>query len=88
MKRYRPLKGIDWVIVLLWTIIMCILLYFFTGCAKSQKVSNYDVLWSDGKCIFHANGMTIEQAQELRKKWNFEDCDVEVQADDGSKPKE
>jgi len=64
--------------------ILLIILYFFTGCAKSQKLSNYDVVWSNGKCIFHASGMSIEQAQEMRKKWNFEDCDVEVVSDDSS----
>ena len=84
MKRYRPLKGIDWVVVLLWTVIMCFILYFLTGCAKTQKIAEYDVLWSDGKCIFHAKGMTIEQAQDLRKHWNFENCDVQVKASDNA----
>ena len=79
------MKGIDWVVVVLWVAIMCILLYFLTACAKSQKISSYDVLWSDGKCIFHAEGMTLEQAQDLRKNWNFQNCDVEVDMSDGNK---
>ena len=64
--------------------IILIILYFLTGCAKTQKIAEYDVLWSDGKCIFHAKGMTIEQAQDLRKHWNFENCDVQVEASDNA----
>ena len=58
------------------------MLWLAVGCAKAQKLSDYDVLWSDGKCIFHAKGMSIEQAQDLRKEWNFENCDVEVESSD------
>ena len=51
------------------------------GCA-SQKVTDYDILWSDGKCIFHASVLTLEQAEELRKEWEFKDCDVDADVSD------
>jgi outer membrane murein-binding lipoprotein Lpp len=54
------------------------------GCA-SQKISDYDVLWSDGKCLFHAKGMSLEQAQNLQKKWDFESCNIEVDVSDKAK---
>lgn len=42
-----------------------------------------DILYSDGKgCVFHAKGMSIEQSEEIKKKWSFKDCDVDVIADD------
>jgi outer membrane murein-binding lipoprotein Lpp len=57
------------------------------GCS-SQKVTDYDILWSDGKCIFHASVLTLEQAEELRKEWEFKDCDVDANVSDrkGKKP--
>ena len=52
------------------------------GCSSTHKISDFDVFWSDGKCIFHAKGMTIEQAQNLQKQWKFDNCDVEVDVSD------
>jgi hypothetical protein len=58
-------------------------LILFYGCSKQNKVSDMDILYSDGKgCVFHAKGMSIEQSEEIKKKWSFKDCDVDVIADD------
>ena len=70
-----------------WLIIGCILAiilifaYFLTACAKSQQIEDMDILWSsdgDGNCIFHAKGMSIEQAEQIKNHWNFVDCEVKV----------
>ena len=64
-----------------------VLLLVLCGCAKQQKVSDLDVLWTDGKCLFHSKGMTIEQAEQINKAWKFKDCDVTVDTDDEGKKK-
>ena len=68
----------EWIIIIAGIVLILVLLYFITGCAKSQQITDLDVLWSDGKCIFHAKGMSIEQAEEIKNDWNFSECDVEV----------
>ena len=82
MKRYRKLGAEDWLVIVCGVGIILIILYFLTGCAKTQKIADYDILWSDGTCILHARGMSIEQAQDLQKEWNFENCDVQVETSD------
>ena len=62
-----------------------LVLLLLCGCAKQQKVSNIDVLWSGKDCLFHSQGMTIEQAENIKKTWNFEDCEVAVSANDDGK---
>jgi hypothetical protein len=87
MKRYRRLGALDWVVIISGVILILVISYFLTGCAKTQKLSDFDVLWSDGKCIFHAKGMTIEQAQNLQKEWKFDNCDVQIETSDSTSGK-
>ena len=62
-----------------------VLLLVLCGCAKQQKVSDLDVLWTDGECLFHSKGMTIEQAEQIKKAWKFGGCEVTVHTDDEGK---
>ena len=55
------------------------------GCASSHKVGEYDILWYDGRCIFHAKGMSVDQAKEMQREWDFEDCDIKIEGFDNSK---
>jgi hypothetical protein len=56
-------------------------------CKVIIKVSDFDVLWTDGKCLFHSKGMTIEQAEQINKAWGFGECEVTVDtSDDGKGP--
>jgi hypothetical protein len=78
----RKWDVVDWILVAALVGIVLVMLWFLAGCANSQKMSDYDVLWSDGKCIFHAKGMSLEQAQNLQKKWDFESCNIKVDVSD------
>ena len=55
-----------------------------TGCA-SKKMSNYDVLWSDGECLLHVTNMTLEKAEEIQKEFDFKKCRVDMAIDDEAK---
>ena len=68
----------DYILLGICLLVVVMLLYVMAGCATSQKVSDFDILWSDGECIFHAKGMSLEQAQDLQHQWNFENCDVRI----------
>ena len=72
-------KGVeDWKVAVALLLVLLIIVYLLTACAKSQQISDMDILWSDGKCIFHAKGMSIEQAEQLKNEWNFGECEVKV----------
>ena len=60
-----------------------IFILLLTGCA-SKKLSNYDVLWSDGECILHISNMTLEQAEEIKKDWAFMKCKVDAEIEDST----
>jgi hypothetical protein len=64
----RKWDVVDFLLIAALVGIVLVVIWFASGCASSQKISDYDVLWSDGKCIFHAKGMSVEQAQNLQKK--------------------
>ena len=66
---------------------MLLSILILTGCTKQQKVNDIDMLWSDGKCLFHSKGMAIEQAEQINKSWKFKDCDVMINAEDEGKKK-
>ena len=57
-----------------------------SGCA-SKKYSNYDVLWMDGKCTLHVSNVTYEEAEEIQKDWDFSNCSVDVEIEDGDEAK-
>ena len=48
------------------------------GCNKSQKAQDLDIIWYDGKCLLVAEGMSIEQAKEIKQDWKFEACKIET----------
>lgn len=42
------------------------------------KQSSADLIYAEG-CILYVSGLTVEQADEMRKQWNFgEECEVQV----------
>jgi len=86
-KQLRGKSSIeDYILAGIAIVLILFIVYWLTGCATSQKIAEYDVLWSDGKCLFHAKGMSIDQAKEMRQQWNFEDCDIKVEGSDDSTP--
>ena len=48
-------------------------------------MSNYDVLWSDGECLLHVTNMTLEQAEEIQKEFDFKKCRVDMAIEDEAK---
>ena len=89
MKHYRPLKGIDWVVVLLWTVIMCFILYFLSGCSAVKRAQKVDVIWHDGECLLVAEGVSAAQAKTMVESWQFRECDIKIsgtEKSNGTKP--
>ena len=77
--RY-PKGAEEWIVLVVVIGLLAMILFFLTACAQQQKVANIDVLWSGEKCLFHSQGMTIEQAKNIKKTWNFDNCEVDVTA--------
>jgi hypothetical protein len=60
---------------------MCLML---SGCT-AQKAQNIHFVWSNGRCIMVAEGISIESAKQMSKSWTFEDCKVEMTNNEGVK---
>jgi len=71
---------------ILWIIMIAIIIGIFNmgGCA-AKKFSDLDVLWHDGECVFHAKGLSLEQANNMMKDFEFGPCEVKVFEQSGGK---
>ena len=65
-------------------IVLCIVVILvLTGCTKHTKGKSIDVVWhtisKDGDhCLFVGEGVSVEQAKELKEKWGFSPCEIKV----------
>jgi hypothetical protein len=67
------------------TIRFSLILLLLAGCS-SQKVSKLDLLCvgTEGE-VFHAQGISAEQAAEIKNDWDFDACNIRVKKQQGSK---
>ena len=84
MKRPRDFE--DWILLCIGVILITIAAIFLSslvGCS-TQKVSKLDLLCvgAEGR-VFHAQGITAEQAAEIKNDWDFDACNVRVKKQQG-----
>ena len=83
MKRPSVEDVIIWGCVLFTLMVM---LWLMIGC--STKQTSADVLWHSGNCVLAVEGLSIEQADDILRTWDFKECEVNTkatQAHDGDK---
>jgi len=73
-----------------WIIIVCVIVmvlfmaYVLTGCSTIKKAQKMSVMWSNGGCVFIAEGMSVQEAKEMTRDWDFNKCVVKIHGVDTS----
>ncbi len=75
---------VDWMIVFVLVVLLFIMFLVLPACASRQVLKTH-VVWSDGKCLLVLDGVSIEEAKDLSKEWNFTECDVNITNTEGAK---
>jgi hypothetical protein len=53
------------------------------GCAV-KKADKIGLIWAEGAdCLLVADGLNVQEAQEIRKDWEFGDCKIGVNESSG-----
>ena len=55
---------------------MLLLMCLLTGCVNQDTKAT--IFYTNGDCVFFIDGVTLAQSDELLRKWDFEECDVEI----------
>ena len=55
---------------------MLLLMCFLTVCVNQETKAT--LFYTNGDCVFFIDGVTLAQSDELLRKWEFEECDVEI----------
>ena len=79
---YR-VKWSDWrfedkLLAVIFTVMALLLLWILAGCTNSKKAESLEILWHSDACLLIAQGLSIEEAQNLQRDWDFSECNVEV----------
>jgi hypothetical protein len=73
----RKWDVVDFLLIAALVGIVLVVIWFATGCTRTQELSDSKIVWSDGKgCIMYAENMTVVQAKEMQKNFKFSDCEV------------
>lgn len=78
MSKIKWKEPETWIIIACIIVMVLFMAYVLTGCTPHTKGRDLKIIWYDGKCLMVADGMSIEQAKEIKEYWKFEECKVQV----------